>query len=171
MNVLEKLIGQLGGNLVKETGEVIAKVGEGHTGKKELAAEIEGLISKHLGELAELATREVELREKVMVSELTQDDVLTRRMRPLLAGSGVILALLEGLFRLSLFLTDKVPVDQINTVPTLIPDIYWTGWIAAVSVWGIGRSFEKVKTGGTIGELSQFITGGRRVKRKMLDIE
>lgn len=166
MNVLKELISAGGNELIRGVGEIVNRQSEAHLGKKELALEIEKLISKRLHQIGELATREIESREKVMLSELGQDDRLTKRMRPLLAGSGVVMAFLEGCFKLSLFLTGTITIGDlgVTTDPLLIPAIYWQGWIAVASVWGVSRGIEKVKATGRIGEVAQWVTGSRKHK-------
>ena len=93
--------------------------------KAKLEIEMEGAVRK---------TLEVEIasREKVLVAELSQGDLYTKRARPTIVYFGLVLILIDVVLALC-----GKPV-----LP--LPEIFWMGWSAIVASYGVGRSFEKI---------------------------
>ena len=157
------------GGGAKEVIDAVGNFAEKHTGKKELASELEGFVQQQFLKLADLAAAEISARERIISAEMNQDDKLTKRMRPYLVGSGIFMALLEGGFRLTLLLTHTIPFEKVAEIPLVIPGEYWAGWTLAVGVWGGGRSLEKLGANGGIGKVTRWVTGTKKQKTSMLD--
>ena len=68
----------------------------------------------------------------MLVAELSQGDLYTKRARPSVVYFGLVLILIQAL----LLYLGKEPLP--------IPDVFWMGWSAIVASYGVGRSFEKI---------------------------
>ena len=99
-----------------------------HLSKEEkgrLEIEMEGALRKTL-------EIEISSREKVLVAELSQGDLYTKRARPSVVYFGLVLILIQALLL------------YLGREPLPIPAIFWMGWSAIVASYGVGRSFEKI---------------------------
>lgn len=97
---------------------------------------------------AELALRQVlEAREQqlvaaqkeIIVAEMHQSDVFTRRARPMIVYAGL-------LFIFVVHVIFPVLKDLLGGSPPEIalPEEFWWAWTGAVGIWVIGRSAEKM---------------------------
>ena len=77
--------------------------------------------------------RLLETQQAVMVAELQQSDNYTKRLRPTI---GYALTLLIMLNYLVLPMAGRVPVD--------LPDQFWYVYTGLLSVYFVGRSYEKI---------------------------
>ena len=88
---------------------------------------------------AETMQVEFETRTRIIEAEMSQGDNYTKRARPSLVYSGLVMFFLEFGIRSYLVLRGlEVPTD------TIVPGPFIAGWTTAVSVWMVGRSVEKV---------------------------
>lgn len=93
----------------------------------------------------------LETQRSILVAELEQGDDYTKRARPTVVYMGLMfIFLIYVLFPMAAFYGDK-PVPDLQ-----LPTEFWWAWGSVVSVWAIGRSFEKR---GVQNNLMKAITG------------
>lgn len=92
-------------------------------------------------------------QKEVLVAELQQGDVWTKRARPSVIYLGLMfIFIVHVAFPILAFYTRE-------TVPNLsLPEEFWWAWCGICSTWVIGRSFEK---GGAKSRAISVITGGK----------
>jgi hypothetical protein len=94
-----------------------------------------------------------EERSKVLLAELQSGDAFTRRARPAVVYAGLLF-----IFALHVLLP-VISFFQGKAAPSFVlPQEFWWSWTGVVSVWVLGRSYEKVNVPGTI---SKAITGSK----------
>ena len=96
-------------------------------------------------------TQILDAKKNILVAELNQSDNYTKRARPSVVYMGLIfIAIVYIIFPIATFITK-------NEMPKLeLPQEFWFAWGSVVSVWSIGRSYEK--SGGTNSTIKK-ITG------------
>lgn len=117
--------------------------------KKKFELEMEALVQKRMSELENTARMELQAKERVLVAELQQGDKFTKRARPMVVYAGLIFIIWNYCV---------VPIWHKVAFP--LPTEFWVAWGGIVGTWAIGRSAEKIKSGGLIGKAANVITGG-----------
>lgn len=126
-------------------------------------AKAKAAIDELAKQQAEVAARQVTLeldatREKILLAELAQGDNFTKRARPTVVYAGVLfIFVLHVLLPLLVFVT-KGTMPAKDSLP-LLPEEFWLAWSGVVSIWVLGRSYEKVNAP---TKLSEAITGSTR---------
>lgn len=101
-----------------------------------------------------------ESKKEVMVAELNQGDLYTKRARPTVVYFGLLVILVNHVLNpwtayfISMFMADAPGLPNIQ-----LPGEFWIAWGGICSVWCIGRSAEKIKASGTLGKIANLITG------------
>lgn len=139
-------------------GAVVNDFAENHTGKKERDIKVMQILAEQGNAQIELVMSELDVRSKVMIAELTQDDKWTKRARPMIIYTGLVGAILEGFATL--------PFTDI--VFRLSPD-FWKGWTIAVGIYALGRSAEKLGSSGGIGKIAEWVTGNKKKRKSLLE--
>ena len=103
-----------------------------------------------------LQTREDELlrvQRDILVAELAQGDVWTKRARPSVIYFGLfVIFIVHVAFPI-------VSWYSSNTMPPLsLPEPFWWAWTGIAGAWIVGRSFEKR---GAETELIKLVTGSK----------
>ena len=98
-----------------------------------------------------LETREATLitaQKEIIVAEMQQQDVWTKRARPSIVYAGLLfIFLVHVAFPMITFWgTLKVP-------ELILPEAFWWSWTGVCGAWVVGRSFEKNGTQGKIVDL------------------
>ncbi len=88
---------------------------------------------------AETMQVELETRTRTIEAEMAQGDKFTKRARPSLVYSGLIMFFLEFFIRAILIMRGMDMPEG-----TITPEPFIYGWSGAVSVWMVGRSAEKI---------------------------
>ena len=92
-------------------------------------------------------------RSKVILAEMQNSDSFTRRARPTVVYAGLVF-----IFALHVLLP-LVAYFRGGPAPTyVLPEEFWWSWTGVVSVWVLGRSYEKVNIPGVI---NKAITGAK----------
>ncbi len=88
---------------------------------------------------AEVMQTELETRATIIQAEMNQGDKFTKRARPTIVYTGLVMFFIELGVRVYLQL-------KVGTMPseTIVPGPMIAGWTVAVGVWSAGRSWEKV---------------------------
>lgn len=93
------------------------------------------------------------IKAKITLEELKQSDIFTRRARPTIVYAGLLFIFILNVFipLIAFFNGSQIPINL------KLPDEFWFSWSGVVSVWVLGRSYEKVN--GVTGSISSFING------------
>ena len=135
-------------------GAVVGKVldglplmAAGKAEKQQAILEIEKVVAKRDADVESTLRTELEAKERVLVAELMQGDLFTKRARPAVVYGGLIMIC----FNYSI--APAVGVPRID-----LPTEFWAGWSGIVATWSIGRSVEK---SGRQNKATQAITGSK----------
>ncbi len=150
---LGKLLGEGGSKLLDGVMGGIAKIKDSHLSDKEARQQMEAIIHTEMMAQMELISGEIGAKERIMVAELQQGDKYTKRARPTIVYVGLAGAL----------------IDAINYIDFTLPQQFWIAWGGVVGVYGIGRTFEKIKKDGLIGKVATVITGKKQVSSILRD--
>jgi hypothetical protein len=138
MNWLKRIFSGGATELVSKIGDAVGRVSEAHLGKKELKLELAKLVNAQFDATAEIAVAELGAKERVLVAELQQGDKFTKRARPMVVYSGLVIIFLDISARyISHFGENPIP-------ETMVPTEFWVAWGGVVGTWVIGRTAEKV---------------------------
>ena len=156
MGLFDILTGPVSG-LVGSIGGIIDNL---HTSDEEKEASklllVQALQSAELEMERELSKR-IEAQERVLVTELQQDDNYTKRARPTVVYVGL------GAFLFNYVLVPTIAlINGTVLVPIEFPAEFWYGWSGIVATWTIGRSYEKKNKGNssdTTSTIMKAITG------------
>lgn len=160
---IEKIIGSGVGSFIEKAGGVIAKIGEGHTGKKEALIQLQQLATAEFGTVQETLQAELQSKERIIVAELQQDDKFTKRARPFVIYCGPVVAIIIAGMHYA--------AHYMGTTPPPTPEVvYWFfgGWTSFGSVYAFSRS--KYDKTAQQNKFSQLVTGGKFPNVKGLNI-
>lgn len=116
------------------------------TAANELASRQAVLVEATLKELADSE------KQALILAELGQSDNYTKRARPTVVYAGLVFIFLVHVLPPSIAVLTGVPVPAGLKLPTE----FWWAWTGVVSVWVLGRSYEKANGTST---MSKLITG------------
>jgi len=152
MELLKKLFSKGIGDVVNSVGDVIDRFTLSKEEKQEFKMEMQSQLMKLEGELEETYRKELDARQEIIKAEMAQGDKYTKRARPTIIYSGILFIFLVYVI---------VPVIAYISGAAEMPDIklpseFWWAWGTVVSVYGAGRTAEKM---GVTNKLTNFITG------------
>lgn len=124
--------------------------------KNAFMTSMEVILQKRDSEIESTIRTELKAKERVIVAELAQGDVFTKRARPTIVYFGLFVTF----FNYS-FLPLVSYVFALDMPPMNLPGEFWIAWGGAVSVYSLGRSSEKR---GSPTRASNLITGNPAVK-------
>jgi hypothetical protein len=159
MKWLTDILGGGAGDLVKSVGGVIDNL---HTSKEEkMAAELKIKEIVHAGNMKveERLQTELHAKSNIMMAEMQQSDNYTKRARPTVVYYGLVAITLDFIARVSILMLGILPLEDIPK--TFLPNEFWLAWGGVVSVWVMGRSYEKR---GVKNKITDFITGSKGIK-------
>ena len=115
-------------------------------------------------------TKEISARDEaksaIIVAEMQQGDNYTKRARPTVVYAGLVMIGINHVVfpiaaRVIALLGDAALISDITPLlqPIELPTAFWAGWSGIVSTWVLGRSIEKGKSGGRLGQIASLITG------------
>lgn len=111
--------------------------------------EVQKLLHKENEQVEMTFRRELEAKERILVAELQQSDGYTKRARPSIVYSGLLIALGSAVAK---FLGSDVDPS------TLVPVEFWYAWGGVTGTWVVGRTMEKR---GISNGFSQRVTGSK----------
>lgn len=118
-----------------------------------LLVEQQQLLRQREAELHALQQQQDQTKSEVIKAELEQNDLFTKRARPMVVYAGLVFIFLNYvLFPAIAHLANREP-------PTLtLPEDFWWAWGGIVATWSIGRSFEKTSSSNRV---TRMITGSK----------
>jgi hypothetical protein len=161
MSILSNIFsGSLTG-IIDSVGGIIDRFTLSKEEKREFKLEMHSQLMQMEKELEESYRTQIESRADIIKSEMAQGDRFTKRARPAIIYGGLIFifivyVLVPVIAYLSGASSDDMP--QIK-----LPDEFWWAWGTVVSVYGAGRSVEKM---GVTNRATQLITGSGTNKIK-----
>ena len=152
------LSGILGGTVGKILGQVRGVIDDFHHSseeKDETMLKVEAILTERLSEAEQTLRTEINAKSAIMVAEMQQEDKFTKRARPSIIYSGLILVFLDmGSRVISFFVSADVPL-----LSSFIDPSFMYTWGAVAGVYAIGRSAEKR---GVNNQAVSAITGSKR---------
>jgi len=115
-----------------------------------------------------------EAKKSVMVAELNQGDVYTKRARPTIVYGGLAIIFINHvIFPMFAWCVGVATVLFAGTItPELtnalvlpsfsLPAAFWASWTGVTGVYSIGRSMEKRGVTGMGGKIASMITGNKQ---------
>jgi hypothetical protein len=98
-------------------------------------------------------------QKEVMVAEMQQGDLFTKRARPTIVYAGLAFIFLVHVFLPLAAFFKGVPADAFPKMA--LPDDFWWTWGGVCSVWVLGRTMERR---GATGTVLSAITGSGKTK-------
>jgi hypothetical protein len=152
MELLKKLFSKGISDVVNSVGDIVDRFTLTKEEKQNFKMEMQSQLMKLEGELEETYRKELDARQEIIKAEMAQGDKYTKRARPTIIYSGILFIFLVYVI---------VPVIAYISGATQMPDIklpaeFWWAWGTVVSVYGAGRTAEKI---GVTNKLTNFITG------------
>lgn len=106
-----------------------------------------------------------EAKASIIVAEMQQGDKFTKRARPMVVYSGLVfIGLVHVAFPLiasivQIFCSVRGITNTLILPSLTLPTQFWWAWGSVVSVWELGRTWEKANGPGN--KLVDLITGGK----------
>ena len=152
--------------LTDGAGNIIGKVLEGTTTKKEALLELERLRLAGEHELVERANTVTNAKARIIEAELVQGDAYTKRARPTVIYVGLAYIGLACIVYPAILAIVGTEVDMLP-----LPMEFWVAWGGIVGTYSIGRSVEKRGGEGKIDRAAQWITGTKKQRRQIAALE
>lgn len=156
------IIGDLIGKVVEAGDKVLGRFIEDKDKRREASIELEKILHGEREQLEESYRQELQSKERIIVAELQQSDNYTKRARPTILYTGVVLVLVEVIARyIAWFSGLSFPTQGGHLITTFVPAEFWIAWGGISGTYVIGRSAEKrAKTAGIEpGKITRIITG------------
>ncbi|WP_462319072.1 holin family protein [Marinilabilia sp.] len=154
MSILSKIFsGSLSGVIDSVSG-VIDKFSLSKEEKQEFKLEMQSRLMQMEKELEETYRTELESRADIIKSEMAQGDKFTKRARPTIIYGGLLFIFIVHVLVPVIAYIAGVPANDLPEID--LPDEFWWAWGTVVSVYGVGRSAEKM---GIANRATQLMTG------------
>ena len=144
-------------------GAVMKLIGDGadalFTSDEEKMAfeyKLKTLMAKRDTEIEKTVRKELDAKAEIIKAEMNQSDAYTKRARPTMVYAG-----LGFIFLNHVALPIATAIFGEKPISIVLPEQFWWAWGSVVSVWSVGRTAEKRKTGGLFGSTAKLITGNK----------
>ncbi|KKL16102.1 hypothetical protein LCGC14_2498930 [marine sediment metagenome] len=165
MSIFKKLLGAVGSVFPPAAlaKKVIDVIGGGDDSGQVAVMDLEPAIAQAVLErdaardnaMAETLQSELESRARIIEAEMGQGDTYTKRARPSVVYSGLLMFFLEFGIRAWLVMSGQ-PMPE----GTIMPGALIAGWTTVTGVWAVGRSAEKIaktRNGGNGSSMSPLL--------------
>jgi hypothetical protein len=119
-----------------------------------LLVEQQEVLRQREAQLLALQQQQDQTKNEVIKAELDQNDLFTKRARPMVVYAGLVFIFLNYVLFPAIALLHSG--KQIK--PLALPEDFWWAWGGIVATWSIGRSFEKT---GASNRVTRLITGSK----------
>ena len=151
MSIITKILGGTVGKVVDALAGAADRFIQTSDEKAKFRIEAASIIAARDTEVEKTLRTEMQAKERVLVAELTQGDTYTKRARPTVVYTGLLIVIINHI------VLPWVAHFTGNVIPSIeIPTMFWTAWGGICSMWVIGRTLEKR---GTENKLVSLITG------------
>lgn len=151
MGLFDKL---LGGNLFQGVGDIIDQFKLSPEEKQRFKLEMESMLMQKEQQLEETYRQELTSRADIIKAEMAQGDAYTKRARPTIIYGGLIFIFIVYVLVPVLAYLSGTPATEMPQIK--LPPEFWWAWGTVVSVYGAGRSAEKI---GVQNKLTNLMTG------------
>ena len=147
------MLGQLIQNILPEVTGLIDNLHTSGEEKAEAKLKLQRLLMEKDAMIEETAREEMRLQKATITAELQQGDLFTKRARPTVVYTGLVVMAINYCLAPIVFIILDRPLVQIE-----MPAEFWMAWSGVVSIWSIGRSAERR---GAQNKAINVITGGK----------
>ena len=147
------MLGKLIQNILPEVTGLIDNLHTSGEEKSEAKLKLQRLLMEKDAMIEETAREEMRLQKATITAELQQGDLFTKRARPTVVYTGLVVMAINYCLAPIVFIILNRPLVQIE-----MPAEFWMAWSGVVSIWSIGRSAERR---GAQNKAINVITGGK----------
>ena len=147
------MLGKLIQNILPEVTGLIDNLHTSGEEKAEAKLKLQRLLMEKDAMIEETAREEMRLQKATITAELQQGDLFTKRARPTVVYTGLVVMAINYCLAPIVFIILNRPLVQIE-----MPAEFWMAWSGVVSIWSIGRSAERR---GAQNKAINVITGGK----------
>lgn len=159
MPFLSKILGGGVSELVDSVSNVVDKFTLSKEEKQTFKLEMQSRLMQMEQNLEDSYRAEIEARSEIIKAEMAQGDKFTKRARPTIIYVG-----LAFIFFVHVLLPTVAYVSGAESMPDFsLPAEFWWAWGTVVSVYGAGRSAEKL---GIVNTVTNLATGSGAIKNK-----
>ena len=127
------------GGAIKPVTELIDNLSTSDQEKLELKNRLLEIENSYKAKILDYESKVVESQKEIMVAELQQDDLYTKRARPTVLYAGLIILLVNHV------LLPWLSYFRGMTVPSIdLPSEFWLAWGGVAGIYAFGRSREKL---------------------------
>ena len=124
--------------------------------KQQFQLEVQSRLLQLESELEQTYRTELDSRMEIIKAEMAQKDKFTKRARPSIIYLGLLFIFIIHVAIPALAYVSGVQQDQMPNIS--LPAEFWWAWGTVVSVYGAGRSAEKI---GITNKITQIATGSK----------
>ena len=158
--ILGGILSAVSSGLLGEVNKVVDELHFSGEEKLKLKNQLQAIVQKRDSEIEQTVRQELTTRENIIVAELQQGDLYTKRARPTVIYFGLFI-----IFFNYCFVPTVQTLKQVVVQAFALPVEFWVSWGGVVGIYAIGRSAEKR---GVVSKLVQVITGTKKVKSDKL---
>ena len=159
MSILSKLFSGGVSDIVNSVGGVIDKFTLSKEEKQEFKLEMQSRLIEMDKELEKSYQAEINSRAEIIKAEMAQGDNYTKRARPTIIYGGLVFVFIMYVLLPTIAYISGTPASEMPDIQ--LPDEFWWAWGTVVSVYGAGRSAEKI---GITNKITELATGSGAVK-------
>ena len=158
MSIFSKLFSGGVAEAVESVSSVVDKFTLSKEEKLQFKAEMQSRLMQIESQLEETYQKELETRSDIIKSEMAQGDKFTKRARPSIIYTGLLFIFIVHVVVPVFALISGNPIPEAEQIK--LPAEFWWAWGTVVSVYGAGRSAEKM---GITNKITQLATGSGAV--------
>ncbi len=154
MKILSQLLSSGVSDIIDSVGGILDKLTLTKQEKQEIKLEMQSRLMKMESELETTYRTELDSRAEIIKAEMAQGDKFTKRARPTIVYAGLIfIFIVHVILPIIAYITGN---DLSDVLDIKLPPEFWWAWGTVVSVYGAGRSAEKM---GITNQITQLATG------------
>lgn len=155
MGMLSKITSAFTGGFIEDIANVADKFIETPDEKREFKVLIEQEITKREQAAEQTIRSELEAKSAIMTAEMNQDDLYTKRARPTMLYSGLVMIFVNYILVPFIQTVMEVKVDPFD-----LPTEFWVAWGGVAGIYSLGRTVEK---SGKSSKTSRLVTGNKQL--------
>lgn len=144
--------------LIEKGGAVVDRFIQSPDEKAKVKEEMAKILTEQLRILEKGIGEEMNAKKEIMIAELQQGDLFTKRARPWVVYGGLIMIGVNHVVLPFIFAVLGIWFTLPENLKFTLPGEFWAAWGSVVSVWSLGRSLERR---GASNKLIQTITGNK----------
>ena len=161
MSFFSKLFSAGISEVVDSVSGVVDKFTLSKEEKLQFKAEMQSRLMQIESELEKTYRTEIEARADIIKAEMSQGDNYTKRARPTIIYTGLGFVFIVYVLLPFIAYLSGTPQNEMPNIE--LPSEFWWAWGTVVSVYGAGRSAEKI---GITNKITELATGSSANKLK-----